>query len=172
MVMSGLSFLSLSSPFWNPGQLFCHGSLVSVPTHHIELNLLLSILYIAVVYLRFFGLSLCFTGGTVNSFRALLVLIFLPCLLQASELTERLFYLPVSHGETLVTFCPSSCPCCLLHSNCPVKNFSRYKSIFCLCFSFLNCFSDHSLFWGDVFLDLLKPGAHSFHTNSVLISAL
>lgn len=79
---------------------------------------------------------------------------------------QRGHLLTLSHGETLVTICPSRYPCCMWHSNCPVKNFSRYKSIFYLYFSFPSCFSDHSLFWGDVFLDLLKLGAHSFHANS------
>lgn len=169
VIMSGLSFMSLSSLFWNPGTAFLAWimSFCTYTSYRIKLTPFYPILC---SFIPHFLRALCFTGRTVNSFRALLVFVFLPCLLQASQLIERSLCLPVSHGETLVTFCPSRYPSCILHSNCPVKKNSRYKSIFCLYFSFLGCFSDHSLFWGDVFSGLLKlKAAHSFHTQCLFL---
>lgn len=43
------------------------------------------------------------------------------------SLKKRTFYLTVSHGEALVTFCPSMYPC-LLHSDCPVLSFQDTRS--------------------------------------------
>lgn len=149
--MSGLSFMSLSSPFWNPWTAFLAWimSFCTYTSYRIKLTPFYPI-HCSFIPLWFWGAfflfggffwgALFFSWRTVNSFRALLVFIVLPCHLQ----TSQLLFNCVTWRETLVTFCPSRYSSCMLPSHCPVKKFSRYKSIFCLYFSFLSCFSDCS----------------------------